>query len=100
VVAIRPAFPPASFPPARQGCASQEVSGAVLRLAALAGLVGSRRFAATRRLGLVRRLVAVVRFAVVRRLAVVRRFNGVRFFRDERDAAARFLRFAMWSPPV
>jgi hypothetical protein len=39
--------------------------------------------------------VAVRRLAVVCRLAAVRRFNGARFFRDERGAAARFLRFAI-----
>jgi hypothetical protein len=72
-----------------------------LRLAALARRAGDCRFAAVRRLALVPRLVAVRRlavvrrFVVVRRFAVVRRFTGVRFFRDEREVAARFLRFAI-----
>jgi hypothetical protein len=65
-----------------------------LRLAALARLAVGRRFAAGGRLTLVRRLVGR-RLAVVRRLAAVRRFAGVRFFRDEREVAARFLRFAI-----
>ena len=72
-----------------------------LRLAALARLAVGRRFAAGRRLLLVRRFPLVRRFevarrfAVVRGFAVVRRFTGRRFFRDERDVAARFLRFAI-----
>jgi hypothetical protein len=72
-----------------------------LRLAAFERRAGDCRFAPVRRLGLVPRLVAVRRlavvrrFVVVRRLAVVRRFACVRFFRDDREVAARFLRFAI-----
>jgi hypothetical protein len=61
-----------------------------------------RRFAAGRRLKLVRRFLVVRgfevarRFAVVRRFAVARRFTGRRFFRDEREVAVRFLRFAIY----
>jgi hypothetical protein len=77
---IRLASVPASFPPARLEGALRRVSAAV-RVAA-----ANRRFAAGRRLAL----------AVVRRFEVVRRFTGRRFFRDERDVAARFLRFAIY----
>jgi hypothetical protein len=91
VLAIRPAPVRASFPVARLGCELRRG----LRLAALACLAVGRRFAAGGRLTLVRRLVALRRLAVVRRLAAVRRFAGVRFFRDEREVAARFLRFAI-----
>jgi hypothetical protein len=76
-----------------------------LRLAALARVAGFRRFAAGRRLALVPRLVAVRplavvrRFVVVRRFGVVRRFTGVRLFREERELAARFLRFAICRLP-
>jgi hypothetical protein len=48
-----------------------------------------------RRFEVVRRIAAVRCLAVLRRFAVVRRFTGVRFFRDEREVAARFLRFAI-----
>jgi hypothetical protein len=81
-------------------CAAPPFRGG-LCLAALARRAGDCRFAAGRRLALVPRLVAarplavVRRFVVVRRFAVVRRFTGVRFFREEREVAARFLRFAM-----
>jgi hypothetical protein len=54
-----------------------------------------RGFAADCLFALSRRFVAVRRLAVVHRFAAVRRFNGARFFRDERDAVARFLRFAI-----
>ena len=60
-----------------------------LRLAALAVLAVGRRFGAERCLALVRRLV------VVRRLAALGRFGVDRFLRDEREVAARFLRFAI-----
>ena len=60
-----------------------------LRLAALVVPAVGRRFGAERRLALVRRFVAV------RRLAALRRFDVDRFFRDDREVAARFLRFAM-----
>ena len=72
-----------------------------LRSAALARLAGGRRLAAGRRLAFVRRFPVVRRFEVARRFVVVRRFAGVRrftgrrFFRDEREVAARFLRFAI-----
>jgi hypothetical protein len=74
-----------------------------LRFAALARPAEARRFASGRRLAplvvrrfeVVRRIAAVRCLAVLRRFAVVRRFTGVRFFRDERDVAARFLRFAI-----
>jgi hypothetical protein len=68
-------------------------------LEALERLGAVRRFSADFLFALVRRFVAVRRLGVVRRLAVVRRFNGARFFRDERDAAARFLRFAICCLP-
>jgi hypothetical protein len=58
-----------------------------LRLAAV--------LAVGRRFGAVRRLVLVRRFVVVRRLAALRRFGVDRFFRDAREVAACFLRFAM-----
>jgi hypothetical protein len=64
-------------------------------------LAGGRRLAAGRRLALGRRFPVVRRFEVARRFVVVRRFAGVRrftgrrFFRDEREVAARFLRFAI-----
>ena len=54
-----------------------------------------RRLALVRRFPVVRRFDVARRFAVVRRFAVARRFTGLRFFRDERDVAARFLRFAI-----
>jgi hypothetical protein len=72
-----------------------------VRLAVLACLAGSRRLAGGRRLAVVRRFLVVRRFEVARRFVVVRRFTGVRrfigrrFFRDEREVAARFLRFAI-----
>ena len=78
-------------------CAAPRFRGG-LRLAALAGVADGSRFAPVRRLALVRRLVAVRRLVVVRRFAVVRRCGGIRFFRvfrAERDAAPRFLRFAI-----
>jgi hypothetical protein len=71
------------------------------RFAALRRFVAVRRFAAGRRLALVRRFPVVRRFEVVPRLPEVRRFEvvprfaGVCFFRDEREVAARFLRFAI-----
>ena len=71
----------------------------------LAGVGDGSRFVTARRLALVPRLVAVRRlavvrrFVVVRRFGVVRRFTGVRFFRDEREVAARFLRFAICRLP-
>ena len=95
MLAIRPAPVRASFPVARLGVRTASRFRGGLRLAALARLAVGRRFAAGGRLTLVRRLVAVRRLAVVRRLAAVRRFAGVRFFRDEREVAARFLRFAI-----
>ena len=73
-----------------------------LRLAGLARLAVGRRFAAGRCFALVRRFLVVRRFevarrfTVVRRFAVVRLFTGRRFFRDEREIAARFLRFAIY----
>ena len=73
-----------------------------LRFAALARPAEARRFASGRLLALVRRFPVVRRFEVVRRFAavrrfpVVRRFTVVRFFREERDVAARFLRFAIY----
>ena len=66
-----------------------------LRLEAFERLGAVRRFAADCLFAPVRRFVAVRCLAVVRRFAAVRRFNGARFFRDERDAAASFLRFAI-----
>ena len=100
MVAIRSAFLPASFPVARLGHAPCGISAgsAVLQRSPLRAV---RRFAAGRRLALVRRFAVVRRFEVaprfpeVRRFEVVPRFAGVRFFRDEREVAARFLRFAM-----
>ena len=53
------------------------------------GLGGNTSFPSVRRFAVVRR------FPEVRRFEVVPRFAGVRFFRDEREVAARFLRFAM-----
>jgi hypothetical protein len=68
-----------------------------LRLVALARLVvaGGRRLALVRCFAVVRRFDVARRFAVVRRFAVERRFTGRCFFRDERDVAARLLRFAI-----
>ena len=60
-----------------------------LRLAALVVPTVGRRFGVERRLALVRRLV------VVRHLAALGRFGVDRFLRDEREVAARFLRFAI-----
>jgi hypothetical protein len=60
-----------------------------LRLAALVVPAVGRRFGGQRRLALVRRFVAVSR------LAALRRFGVDRFFRDAREVAACFLRFAM-----
>jgi hypothetical protein len=51
--------------------------------------------ALVRRFPVVRRFDVARRFAVVRRFAVERRFTSVSFFRNERDVAARFLRFAI-----
>jgi hypothetical protein len=64
-------------------------------LEALERLGAVRRFAADCLFAPVRRFVAGRRLAVMRCFAAVRRFNGARFFRDERGAAARFLRFAI-----
>ena len=64
-------------------------------------VAAGRRFAAGRAFALVRRFPVVRGFEVARRFAVfrcfeaVRRFTGRRFFRDEREVAARFLRFAI-----
>jgi hypothetical protein len=83
------------------GCATPGFRGG-LRLEALACLTVDRRFAVERRLVLVRRFTVVRRFEVARRFplvrcfAAVRRFTGRRFFRDERDVAERFLRFAIY----
>ena len=66
-----------------------------LRLEALERLGAVRRLAADCTFALVRRFVAVRRLAVFCGFAVVLRFNGARFFRDKRDVAARFLRFAI-----
>ena len=66
-----------------------------LRLEAFERLGAVRRLAADCLFAPVRRFVAVRCLVVVRRFAAVRRFNGARFFRDERDAAASFLRFAI-----
>src|SRR5262249_39274094 len=66
-----------------------------LRLEALERLGAVRRLAADCTFALVRRFVAVRRLAFVCGFAAVRRFNGARFFRDKRDVAARFLRFAI-----
>jgi hypothetical protein len=59
---------------------------------------GARGLRAGRRLAALERLADGLRLAVDRRFGVVRRFGGIRFFRDfraERDAAPRFLRFAI-----
>jgi hypothetical protein len=61
----------------------------------LEALEAFRRFAADCFLALARRFVAGRRFAVVRGFAAVRRLAAVRVFRDEREVAARFLRFAI-----
>src|SRR5262249_43187948 len=66
-----------------------------LRLEALERIGAVRRLAADCTFALVRRFVAVRRLAVVCGFAAARRFNGARFFRDKRDVAARFLRFAI-----
>jgi hypothetical protein len=65
-------------------------------------LVGAgRRFAAGGAFALVRCFPVVRGFEVARRFAVflcfevVRRFSGFGLFRDEREVAARFLRFAI-----
>src|SRR5215472_16538409 len=67
----------------------------LLRLEALERLGAVCRLAADCTFALVRRFVGVRRLAVVCGFAAVRRFNGARFFRDKRDVAARFLRFAI-----
>src|SRR6478752_1576248 len=78
-----------------EGCATPRFWGGLRLVAA------GRRFAAGRAFSLVRRFLVVRgvevarRFAVSRRFEVVRRFTGFRFFRDEREVAARFLRFAI-----
>ena len=64
-----------------------------LRLAALAVLAVGRRFGGERRLAL------VCRFVAVSRLATLRRFGVDRFFRDAREVAACFLRFAIRTSP-
>ena len=69
--------------------------GRLTRLAVGWRFAGGRRLALVRRFPVVRRFVVARRFAIVRRFAVERRFASVPFFRDERDVAARFLRFAM-----
>ena len=78
-----------------EGCATPRFWGGLRLVAA------GRRFAAGRAFALVRRFLVVRGFEVARRFAVfrcfevVRRFTGFRFFRDKREVAARFLRFAI-----
>jgi len=79
----------------RPACATPRFWGGLRLVAA------GRRFAAGRAFALVRRFLVVRGFEVARRFAVfrcfevVRRFTGFRFFRDKREVAARFLRFAI-----
>jgi hypothetical protein len=79
----------------RAGFLGARLFGGLARLVVGRRFAGGRRLVPVRRFTVVRRFDIARRFAVVRRFAAERRFTGRRFFRDERDVAARFLRFAM-----
>jgi hypothetical protein len=78
-----------------EACATPRFWGGLRLVAAGRRFTAGRDFALVRRFPVVRRFEVARRFAVFRCLAMVRRFSGFRFFRDERDVAARFLRFAI-----
>jgi hypothetical protein len=78
-----------------EACATPRFWGGLRLVAAGRRFAAGRDFALVRRFPVVRRFEVARRFAVFRCFAMVRRFSGFRFFRDERDVAARFLRFAI-----
>ena len=77
-----------------EGCATPRFWGGLRLVAAGRRFAAGRAFALVRRFLVVRGFEVALRFAVFRCFEVVRRFTGFRFFRDEREVAARFLRFA------
>jgi hypothetical protein len=77
------------------GCTARRFWAGLRLVAAGRRFAAGRAFALVRCFPVVRRFEVGRRFAVVRRFAAVRRFTCFRFFRDERDVAARFLRFAI-----
>jgi hypothetical protein len=78
-----------------EGCATPRFWGGLRLVAADRRFAAGRVFALVCRVPVVRRLEVARRFAVFRCFAGVRRFTGFRFFRDKRDVAARFFRFAI-----
>ena len=78
-----------------EGCATPRFWGGLRLVAAGRRFAAGRVFALVRRVPVVRRFEVARRFAVLRCFEVVRRFTGLRFFRDEREVAARFLRFGI-----
>src|ERR1700722_4021109 len=78
-----------------EGCATPRFWGGLRLVAAGRRFAAGRAFALVRRFPVVRGFEVARRFAVFRCFEVVRRFTGFRFFRNEREVAARFLRFAI-----
>ena len=78
-----------------EGCATSRFWGGLRLVAAGRRFAAGRAFALVRRFPVVRGFEVARRFVVFRCFEVVRRFTGFRFFRDEREVAARFLRFAI-----
>jgi hypothetical protein len=78
-----------------EGCVTPRFWGGLRLVAAGRRFAAGRAFALVRRFPVVRGFEVARRFAVFRCFEVVRRFTGFRFFRDEREVAARFLRFAI-----
>ena len=78
-----------------EGCATPRFWGGLRLVAAGRRFAVGRVFALIRRFPVVRGFEVARRFAVFRCFEVVGRFTGFRFFRDEREVAARFLRFAI-----
>jgi hypothetical protein len=71
------------------------ISSAVVSTCTATGEHGARVLRAGRRLAALERLADGRRLAVDRRFRLVRRFTCALFFREEREVAARFLRFAI-----
>jgi hypothetical protein len=78
-----------------EACATPRFWGGLRLVAAGRRFAAGRDFALVRRSPVVCRFEVARRFAVFRRFAMVRRLSGFRLLRDERDVAARFLRFAI-----
>ena len=98
MAAIHLASAPVSFPPAIEGCATPRFWDGLRLVAAGRRFAAGRAFALVRRFPVVRGFEVARRFAVFRCFEVARRLTGFRLFRDEREVAARFLRFAMLAP--